>query len=129
MHRYSIEVRNAGLDARIAAIGPSPVLKMFSGAEPQGCSAPDSNGLLCSITLPETWMTKARNGVATKSGEWVGKASGRGAVASFRIYGGDVCHMQGSVRERGGDMTIENEKIVAGQVVKVNAFTLRAGNA
>jgi hypothetical protein len=136
--QYSVAVRNAGLDSRETTIGTSPVLKIFSGAEPANCAAADPAGLLVSITLPADWMAAASGGVKDKIGTWSAAASGAGTAASFRIYdsGLTACHMQGNVTATGGggDMTVDNVSVAAGQTVTVtgatgNGFRLTAGNA
>lgn len=116
--RYSTELRNAGLDARIAAIGPSPVLKIFAGGLPHGTE-------LVSIPLPKQWMSKAEDGVATSTEEWQSKASGDGKAKSFRIYSGGVCHIEGAIPD---DMKLDNTNIATGQTVTISAFTIRSGN-
>ena len=125
--QYSIAVRNAKLDAFEAAIGPTAVLKIFSGAEPANCAAADPTGLLCTITLPSDWMNAASAGAKTKLGVWSNAASGTGTAASWRIYASDgtTCGIQGNMT----DMTLDNTSIASGQVVTVNTFSITAGNA
>ena len=123
----SVAVRNARLDAIQTTIGTSPVLKLFSGAEPANCAAADPSGLLATITLPSTWMAAASGGVKAKSGTWSGSASAGGTIASWRIYdsGGTTCHMQGNTT----DMTFDNTVVANAQVITVNTFSMTAGNA
>lgn len=132
-HQYSVAVRNAGLDARQTAIGTSPVLKLFSGAEPANCAAADPAGLLATLTLPSTWMAAASGGVKAKSGSWTGAGSAGGTVASYRIYDSGLvaCHVQGSVTAigGGGDMTVDNAVIANTQAITVNSYQWTAGNA
>lgn len=126
-YQQSVAVRNAGLDAKVTAIGASPVLKLFSGAEPANCAAADPSGLLCTIQLPATWMNPASNGVATKAGTWSAAASAGGVIASWRLYNqaGSVCHEQGNTT----DMTFDNVNVASAQVVTVNSYAKTAGNA
>ena len=74
--RYSLEVRNAGLDARIAAVGPAPVLNLYDGKT-----------VLVAIKLPDIWMTKAENGVVKSVGRWTARAIGKGVANRFRFDG------------------------------------------
>lgn len=125
-YQYSVAVRNAGLDSREATIGVSPVLKVFSGAEPVNAAAADPAGLLGSMTLPSDWMAAASAGTKAKLGVWSGTGSAGGTIASWRIYdsSGTVCHIQGNTT----DMTFDNLVIASAQVFTVNGFTLTAGN-
>ena len=125
--QYSVAVRNAGLDARETAIGVSPLLKLFSGAEPANCAAADPTGLLATITLPSDWMAAASGGIKAKSGVWSNTASGTGTIASWRIYdnAGTTCHNQGNTT----DMTFDNTNVAVGQIITVSTYQWTAGNA
>lgn len=127
----SVAVRNAKLDQIESTIGASAVLKIFSGAEPANCAAADPAGLLCTINLPADWMSNAAAGSKAKLGTWSAAASASGTAASFRIYDSGVvaCHMQGSVGQGSGDLSLDNTNIANGQTVTVNSFTITAGNA
>lgn len=122
--RYSEKLRNAGLDARIAAIGPSPRLHIFgTGAKP-----------LVVMLLPKDWMLKAANGMARKTGAWVGIAEQGGKAQRFEIcdssgercVSGDIADTKNS--DAIGDMTLNNTSIENGQSVMVGAFVIAAGN-
>lgn len=123
-YQYSVAVRNAKLDAVETAIGISPVLKFFSGAEPVNCAAADPSGLLATVNLPADWMADASGGQKTKLGTWTGTASATGLVASWRIYAGSACHIQGSQ----ADMPIDNPNLVSSQTLTITGFTLTSGN-
>lgn len=138
LFQYSVAVRNARLDVVESTIGVSAILKIFSGAEPANCAAADPAGLLATIALPADWMSAAASGVKDKIGTWSVATSGTGTAASFRIYDNGVaaCHIQGNVTATGGggDMTVDNVSVAAGQTVTVtgvtgNGFRLTAGNA
>jgi hypothetical protein len=124
--QFSVNVRNAELDAIETAIGGTAILKIFSGAEPANCAAADPAGLLCTITLPADWMAAAAGGSKAKLGVWSNNASGTGVAASWRIYEttATTCHIQGNTV----DMTFDNTNIAVGQLVTVTGFTLTAGN-
>ena len=126
-YQYSVAVRNAALDARETVIGPSPVLRLFSGAEPANCAAADPSGLLVTINLPVDWMAPAASGSKAKSGVWSGVGSAAGTVASWRIYDSGLvaCHIQGNTT----DMVFDNTNIAIGQTVTINSFQWTAGNA
>jgi hypothetical protein len=125
--QFSVAVRNAELDAVETAIGVSPVLKVFSGAEPANCAAADPAGLLGTATLPADWMNNASGGTKTKLGTWSGTGSAAGTIASWRLYEstGTTCHIQGNTT----DMVFDNTNIANAQVFTVNSYTLTAGNS
>ena len=122
--RYSVEVRNAGLDARIAAIGPSPLLKIF--ADDQAIDG-EPKALLVSLQLPRTWMGKAEDGAASNVGEWRGLAEADGKAKSFRIYDakGKTCHIEGAIP---ADLKLDNANLAVDQGVTIVGFTIRSGN-
>src|SRR5262249_20763801 len=97
--RYSVELRNAGINARVNEIGSWPTLKIFAEAPPEGgTKAADPEELLIAMRLPKKWMEEAKDGHAAKSGAWNGTASADGVAQSFRIYSSDgSCHMQGGI--------------------------------
>jgi hypothetical protein len=114
--RYSETVRNAGLDGRIAAMGSAPSLHIFDGSgEP-----------LVTIKLPQVWMTKAKNGVTEKAGDWNGVASRSGQAKSFRFVGSGGAHIEGLIPH---DMTVDNAKLEKGQHVSIGQYIILAGNA
>ena len=132
--QYSVTVRNAQLNAFESAIGTAAVLKIRSGSAPASCAAADSGTVLATITLPSDWMADAVDGSKAKSGTWSDtSADATGTAAHWRLYASDgtTCHMQGTVTATngGGDMTLDNTSIAAGQTVTVTNFTISAGNA
>lgn len=135
--KFSVEARNARLDAIETAAGASAKLRIYSGAAPADCAAAASGTLLCEMDLPADYMAAAATGSKAKSGTWAGTgAAGAGAGTNagyFRIVdnAGTTCHIQGTitVTDGGGDMTLDNISIANGQAVTVNTFTLTEANA
>jgi len=132
--QYSVAVRNAKLDAVETAIGASAVLKLRTGAQPADCAAADSGTVVATLTLPSDWMAAASSGSKAKAGTWEDtSADNAGTVAHFRLYASDgtTCHAQGTVTNTGGggDMTLDNVAVNAGQAITITGFTLTAGNA
>ena len=132
--QISVAVRNAMLDTIESTISTSAVLKIRSGAQPANCAAADSGDVLATLTLPSDWMAAANAGAKALSGTWQDtSADATGTAAHFRVYASDgtTCHMQGSITATGGggDMTIDNTSIAAGQSITISSFTLTAGNA
>jgi len=131
--KFSVEVRNARLDALETAIGTSAVLKIRSGSAPTNITDADSGTVLATLSLPSDWMANAASGSKSKSGTWQDtSADNTGTAAHFRLYASDgtTQHMQGSITATGGggDMTVDNTSFVAGQSFTVTAFTLTDGN-
>lgn len=131
--QYGTAVRNAQLDAIETTTGTSPILKIETGSVPANCAAADSGTVLATITLPSDWMAAASSGSKALSGTWEDtSADASGTAAHFRIYdsGGTVCEIQGSVTATGGggEITLDNTSIASGQDVKINTFTVTAGN-
>lgn len=129
--QYSTTLRNNQLDQVESTTGTSAKLYIRTGAQPANCAAADAGSLLAQLDLPSDWMNAASSGTKTLLGTWqTTNAAGTGTAAHFRIKdsGGTTCHMQGSVGQGTGDLSLDNVSIVAGQTVTVTAFTLTAGN-
>ena len=136
--QFSVAVRNARLDAIEAAIGASPKLRFYSGAQPANCAAARTGTLLSELALPSDWMAQAANGSKAFAGSWSGAgaaAAGTGMnIGHFAIMdaAGTTCHHQGKVGATGdgtADMTVDNLNLAQGQAISVTAFTLTDGNA
>ncbi len=132
--QLSVAVRNARLDAIETTVSTSAVLKIRTGAQPSDCAAADAGTVLATLSLPSEWMAAAGSGSKAKAGTWQdASADAAGTAAHFRIYASDgtTCHIQGSVTltAGGGDMTLDNTNIAAGQNITITSFTLTDGNA
>lgn len=134
--QLSTAVRNARLDAIETAVGTDAVLKIYdlSAGAPANCAAVITGTVLASMTLPSDWLNAAGSGQKTLKGTWQdASADGAGTADFFRLFASDgtTCHMQGTVTATGGggDMTLDNTSIAAGQTVSVTGFTLTDGNA
>lgn len=126
--QYGTTLRTNQVAQINTTISPSAAgsLKIFSGAQPANCATADPAGLLCTITLPVTFLTSSA-GATTLAGTWSGTASATGTAACFRIYDSSgVCHMQGNVTS---DLVLNNTSIASGQAVSVTAFSITAANA
>lgn len=132
--QLSTTVRNARLDTIESTIGTAAVLRIYSGAQPANCAAANSGTLLAEMTLPSDWMAAASSGSKALSGTWQdASANNAGTAGHFRIYESTAttCHLQGSVTATGGggDLTLDNTSIAAGQSITITSFTLTDGNA
>ena len=120
------------LDAIETAVGTSPILTLRSGAQPADCAAANSGTVISTINCPSDWAAAASAGSKAKAGAWAdASADASGTAAHFRLHdsGGTVCHMQGSVGLGAGDLSLDNNVIVAGQPITINTFTINAANA
>lgn len=130
--QFSTAARNAALDAMETAVGASPTLEIRTGAVPASCAAADSGVVLATLALPADWLAAAANGAKVLAGVWQDLAAdAAGTAGHFRIKAGATCHIQGSVTITGGggDLTLDNPVIEAGQQINVTAFTITAGGA
>lgn len=124
--QFSEAVANAMLDQIETTVGTSPVLEIRSGAAPANCAAADSGTLLASLTLPSDWMAAAASGAKAKSGTWQDtSADNSGTAAHYRLKAsGGTVHSQGTITATGGggDMTLDNTSISAGQSVTITSW-------
>lgn len=129
--QFSDAVRNAMLDAIETTIGTSAIMRIRTGAQPANCAAADSGSVLATLNLPSDWMAAASGGQKAKSGTWQDtSADASGTAAHFRVYdsGGSTCHIQGSVGQGSGDLSLDNTTIASGQALTVTSFTITGGN-
>lgn len=130
--QLSAAARNARLDAIETTIGASPTLELRTGAPPANCAAADSGTLVASMALPGDWLAAAASGSKAIAGTWQDlSADSAGTVGHFRIKQSTTCHLQGTVTAAGGggDLTLDNNVLAAGQQVSISSFTLTDGNA
>lgn len=130
--QLSTTVRNARLDQIETTIGTSPILKIRTGTQPATCATADSGTVLATLVLPANWLAAASGGTITISGApWqdIG-ADASGTAGYFRIYDSTAttCHLQGSVGQGTGDLSLDSTTISIGQTVSITAFTLTDGN-
>ena len=134
--QYSTTVRNAQLDALETAVGVSAVLKIYdlTAGAPANCAAAITGTVLATMSLPSDWMAAASSGSKAMSGTWQDASADAAGTADFwRLFASDgtTCGAQGTVSATGGggDLTLDNAVIAAGQSVTISTFTLSAGNA
>jgi hypothetical protein len=132
--QLSVTARNAILDSIETTIGTAAVLKLRTGAPPADVATADSGTVVATMTLPSDWMNAAGSGSKTLLGTWQDtSADNAGTVGHFRIYQSDgtTKHLQGTVTATGGggDLTLDNATLTAGQSVSITTFTLSAANS
>lgn len=124
-------LRNARLDQIETTVGTAPILTIRTGAQPADCAAANSGTVLATITLPSDWAAAASNGTKAKSGTWQDtSADNTGTAAHWRLHDSSAttCHLQGSVGQGSGDLSLDNTAIVAGQSITINTWTFTEGN-
>lgn len=132
--QLSVEARNARLDSVETIAGTSAILELRTGAQPANCAAADSGTLISAITLPADWMAAAASGQKAKSGTWTDtSADNAGTIGHYRLKKSDgtTCVKQGSVTATGGggDLTVDNTVVAAGQNIEITGMTWTEGNA
>jgi hypothetical protein len=131
--KLSVGARNARLDAFVAWLGASPVLKIRTGSAPADAGVADSGTVLATLNLPSTAFNAASGGVITKTGTWSdSSADNTGTAAHWRLYQSDgtTVGAQGTVTVTGGggDLTVDSVTFNAGQAFSVSAFQITDGN-
>lgn len=131
--QFDALVRNAMLNAIETAIGASPTMRLRTGAKPANAAAADTGTVVATLALPADWLADAASGVKALSGTWSDAAAdSTGSPGHFRIYdSGGTCKMQGTVTATGGggDLTLDDITVDAGQTVNVTSFSITGGNA
>lgn len=125
--QYSPQVRNAQGDGWDSAIGPSAILRIWSGGIPVNCQASDAgNTKLVEFQLASDWSPNASNGIkALANLPLVQAAIGTGIASYYRLMDstGTTCHEQGIVAMTLGDITIDNTSCVATQPCQITAYS------
>lgn len=132
--QLSVAVRNAMLDALETITGTSAKLAMMTGAQPANCAAAETGTRVATLPLPSDYFADAASGTKAKSGTWEDtSADAAGTAGYWRLYdsAGTTCHAQGSITATGGggQLTLDNPVLAAGQDVVVTSFTLTGPNA
>lgn len=125
--QFSDSVRNGMGNAIETAVGTAPLLRIYSGSPPSNCAAAASGTLLAEMTLPSDWYTAFSGGSGSKTGTWSdASANATGTAGHYRMYDstGTTCHEQGTVTATGGggDLTLDNTSIAAGQPVTITTW-------
>ena len=128
--QLSVAVVNGMLDAIETVIGVSAVVKLKSGAQPANCATADSGTVISTMSLASDWAAAASSGSKAFSSTPIEDASADATetLAHYRVYASDgtTCHMQGTITATGGggDMTVDNVSVTAGQVIRITGWTI-----
>jgi hypothetical protein len=129
--QFSVNVRNAMLDAVETAIGTAAVLQIKSGSVPAATTTANSGTVLVSYTLASDWAAAAASGSKSFNNTPLSaNAAATGTAGHFRIFSSTgTCHWQGTVATSAADLTIDNTSVNSGQTVNVTSFTLSMANS
>lgn len=131
--QLSVTARNDRLDAIETTVGTTARLKIFGGTIPADCATADeAGGALVDITLPSDWAAAAALGTKGLLGTWQdASADQTGTATHFRLYESTAttCHMQGTVGQGSGDLSLDNTSIASGQTVTITQFDMNDNNA
>jgi len=129
--QLGLTTRSARLDAIETVAGASAFLQLRTGAAPSLPGDADTGTLLCDLACPADYFNAAANGVMTKLGTWSGTGiGGGGTIAHFRLKNNakTIVHIQGTVGQGSGDLSLDNVVIANGQTLTVTTFQLTDGN-
>jgi hypothetical protein len=129
--QWSDTLRNAILDQITTTLGASWKLKLRTGAQPANVATASSGTIVATFT--PTASAAATGSKTMVSGAPIQvAASNAGTIGHYELTtSGDVVHERGSVTATGGggDMTVDNTSVTAGQIVQITAFTKTAPGA
>jgi hypothetical protein len=129
--QLSVAVRNAMLDAIETIANTSAKLLLYTGAPPTNAGTAEGGTLIATFSLASDWAAAASGGSkALSSLPLTVAASGSGTLGHFRLTANDgtTCAMQGTITATGGggDMTVDNVVVTAGQNINITGFTVTA---
>ncbi len=127
----STALRDAEANAYESTVGTSPVMRLFTGAQPANCAAANSGTELANGTLPSDWMGASSAGVVAKAGTWTLTGIAGGTAAHYRLYAsnGTTCHEQGTVGQGSGDLSLDNTTIANGQTITISTWSRTVANS
>lgn len=126
--QFAQSTAHAMLDAIETDIGASPVLYLRSGAQPATCAAADTGTLIATIAMAaDAFANAASWAKAIGAALSDPSADNAGTLGHWRIKtSGSVTKLQGSITATGGggDMTVDNTNVTAGQQIDVSSFAI-----
>lgn len=130
--RLATATRNALVDAVAARVdaGPGPgTIEIRTGTQPASANDAATGTLLAVVTCADPAFAAAASGSATLNGVPLSDtaADNTGTAGWFRILdstGATVLDGSATGSGGGGDMTIDNPALVAGQTFTISTFTL-----
>lgn len=136
--QFNVATRNARADVIESLNGTSCSLELRTGAPPADCATAGSGTICATINLPSDWLAAASSGSKAILGTWQDtSADNAGTIGHYRKYNSQAtkdnttCFEQGTVTITGGggDMTLDNNVVAAGQKITITTNTYTEGNA
>ena len=131
--KFDTTTRNAMLDALIARVGTSGLLRIYNGTRPADPgTAITSQTMLVELTCNATaFAPAASGGVLTANAISNGTAAATGTASWFRLFqsNGTTAIIDGDVGTSGSDLNLNNTSIATSQTVSVTSFAITEGNA
>lgn len=130
------QARNAFMDITGNTVFNSGKIAFYTGSKPATANLAPTGTLLCEFTLGADAFGAASTGTITLSGTPLQDASanGTGTAGYFRLkaasdddsLNGAFARIDGTITATGGggDITVDNTSINAGQVINLTAFSL-----
>ena len=128
--QFAQSTAHAMLDAIETDLGASPVLTLRSGTQPATCAGGDTGTLISTIAMAaDAFLSAAAWAKAITAALSDASADNAGSLAGghWRIKtSGAVTKLQGSITATGGggDMTVDNTSVTAGQQIDVTSFSI-----
>lgn len=126
--QFAQSTGHAMLDAIETDLGASPVLYLRSGSAPGTCAGADTGTLISTIAMAAdafqaagSWAKAITAALSDTS------ADNAGTLGHWRIKtSGAVTKLQGTITATGGggDMTVDNTSVTAGQQIDVSSFAI-----
>jgi len=131
--QFAQSTAHAMLDAIETDIGASPVLFLRSGAQPSTCAGADTGTLISTIAMAaDAFLNAASWAKAITAALADTSADNAGTLGHWRIKtSGGTVKLQGSITATGGggDMTVDNTNVTAGQEIDVTSFAINFPSA
>lgn len=130
--QLSVAARNGRLDNIESVVGTAAKIRIYSGSAPANCAASETGTLLADFTLASDWAAAAASGSkALNNLPLTTTGAATGTAGHFRLTASDgtTCHVQGTVGQGTGDLSLDNVSIASGQTVNITGWTFTDGNA
>lgn len=128
-YRLATDTRNKGCDGIVDDIDAGAgagTIAIRTGAQPTNVDDADTGTLLGTLTFSDPAFGAASNGTATASSITSDtNADASGTAAHFRIKDSTpAIHSDGTCGQGSGDLSFDNNVIVAGGTIAISSFTV-----
>lgn len=128
-YRLATDTRNKGCDGIVDDIDAGAgagTIAIRTGAQPTNVGDADSGTLLGTLTFSDPAFGAAASGTATASAITSdSSADNSGTAGHFRIKDSDAnIHSDGTCGQGSGDLSFDNNVVVAGGVIAISSFTV-----